>query len=368
MSLVVTNTATVPGAVLSNRLRGLAESGWDARLLVRGARWTRNAALRDGALAERIEITARGDRRRPPRSLLRDPARLARYLRAPGRTGPFDQRLLELRPDLIHYHSGWAAWKGIRLKELLGCRVVVGWREDGEDLGVPDLDLLWQAAEVLVFPNQVVHDRAADLGCPPHKAEVLHAPPSAIDDAPAPQARGDGPLRVLSAGWVTWEQGLEHAVHAVSLLRDRGVECEYRILGAGTHVPAVGFARHQLALHDRVHLLGADGGDRLVDEMRRADVFLCPAVADLPTTTALRTAQALGVPCVLTERPDVPEDAAVAVPRRDPRAIAAALARLAAEPALGERIARAARERFDSPSAIAEDVDRLERIYRRALA
>lgn len=366
MSLVATNTAMVPAEVLRDRILGLVDAGWDARLLAKGGRWEEHPAVRDPGLAGRVAVSAAGDRRRPPRALLRHPRRLTGYLRAPGATGPHDQRLLALRPDLVHFHSGWAAWKGLRLKPILGCRVVVGFREDAEDLRLPDLDRVWDGADLLLFPSEAVRERAAARGCPPGKAEVLETPPPAFAGAEPAREPRNGSLRVLSVGWVTWEQGLEHAVHAVGLLRDQGVECEYRILGDGDHLPAVAFARHQLGLAERVKLLGADDG-RLVTEVRDADVLVCPAVTGTTSSTALRTAQALGVPCVATPRPDLPEDVTIGVPRRDPHAIAAALRRLAGEPALGERTAHAARVWAGAHPA-ADDVAALDALYRRALA
>ena len=44
-----------------------------------------------------------------------------------------------------------------------------------------------------------------------------------------PRTGGPGavppPLRLISSGPLTWEQGFEHSVHAVRLLLDMGVEC-----------------------------------------------------------------------------------------------------------------------------------------------
>jgi glycosyltransferase involved in cell wall biosynthesis len=136
------------------------------------------------------------------------------------------------------------------------------------------------------------------------------------------------PLRVLSAGPVTWQQGFEHSVHAVRLALDLGVECEYRIAGEGDHLVAVAFARHQLRLSDHVELLPSDGSAGLLEELRMADVFVDPAVTDDVPTEPVVAARKLGVPVVATPRPGLPPDIAVTVPRRDPRAIAEALATL----------------------------------------
>jgi len=90
-----------------------------------------------------------------------------------------------------------------------------------------------------------------------------------------------------------------------------------------------------------VHLIPDDGPDQLPDQLRSADVFVDPAVADTVSSTPLGTAQAHGLPFVATER-EAPllDEAGIAVPRRDPGAIATALARLAADAELREHMGR----------------------------
>ncbi|MGH2991963.1 MAG: glycosyltransferase family 4 protein [Solirubrobacterales bacterium] len=365
VALVVTTTTAERGDVLAKRLRGLLDTGWDARLFCKGESWASDPALRDPALGPRVEFSPARDRYPPP-LLHRRPAELLRYLRARGEAGPFDRRLLELRPDLIHFHSGSAAWKGMRLKNILDCRVVVSFREDGADLDVPDPALLWEA-DLLLFPDEDGVERAAARGCPRERAEVL-PPPLTLDprlDGPRPQA---GPLRVLSAGPLTWAHGFEHSVHAVRLVLDMGIACEYRIVGRGDHLLAVAFARHQLDLAQHVELVSPDGGNPLMEELRTADVLVDPAVTDTISPTPLIAAQALGIPFVATRRDGLPEDAGIAVPRRNPRAIADGLAILAGDPAVRERMARAGRAGIGRYPTLEEHLLRLEDLYGSVLA
>lgn len=344
VALVVSTTADDSGVVVAARLRHLLTAGWDARLFCKGAVWARDPSVRDPALAERVELAPN----------------------ASGKSSPFDGRLEDLRPDLVHFHSAWAASKGRRVMRRLECRVVISLREDGQDLAVPDPEPLWEAADLLVFASAAALDRAVARGWPRERAEVLQAPVA----GPGPLERDPEPnfLRVLSAGPMVWEQGFEHSVHAMRLLLDIGVRCEYRIVGQGDHLPAVAFARHQLGLADHVQLLAPDGSERLAEEMRSADVFVEPSVTDTTSPTALMTAQTHGLPFVATGRRDgLDEDAGIAVPRRHPRAIAEALAVLAGDPALRARMGLAAR-RVDGSPTLEEHVEHLERLYRRVLA
>jgi glycosyltransferase involved in cell wall biosynthesis len=342
VALVASTTAEEGGALLAARLRHLREAGWDARLFCKGESLARSRALHDSALQAHIEL-APGAR---------------------GRSSPFDRRLRRLRPELVHFHSGWAAWKARRTASRLDCAVVVGFREDGQDLAVPDPPQLWGMADLLLFPSVAALERAAAAGWPEDRAAVLHAavaPEGGAGPPPRP-----GALNVLSAGPLGWEQGFEHSIHGVRLALERGVPCRYRILGDGDHLTAVAFARHQLGLDGHVELVPPDGTARLAAELESADVFVDPAVTDTTSPTALRAALARGVPFVATVRATgPPADAGITVPRRDPQAIAEALERLAADPELRVRLGAAGRSSSDRD--LQRHLEELEALYQRVL-
>jgi glycosyltransferase involved in cell wall biosynthesis len=364
--MVVDSHSADPAELLVARLRHLHSAGWDARVFCRGEDLIEDPALRDPALRPSVQLARTRKRHRAPLSLLRRPSELARYLAADGKAGPFDGRLLRWRPDVVHFYSGRAGWKGIRLKRVVGCRAVISFLEDVRDLDVPDPQILWKEGDLLLFSSAATLERAVGLGGPRERAQVLTQPLEARD-SPAPERRSrSGPLRILSVGPLTWEHGFEHSVHAVRLLIDMGIPCDYRIVGGGI-LYAVAFARHQLDLADHVHLIEPDGWDSAVRETRAADVVLDPAVADTVSPAPLLRAQALGVPFVATHRDGLPEDAGITVPRRDPRAIASALATLARDPGLRERMGEAGRRGPDAYPTLEEHLDRLEELYRNAL-
>ena len=342
VALVASTTADDGAEMLARRLRYLLERGWDAWLFCKGERWRDEPALRDPDLRDRIELAPT----------------------AKAAASPFDGRLRSLRPDLVHFHSGHAAWKGLRKKQLSGSKIAVSFRTDGDDVVSKDLevDLVWQRADAMFFSNRAALEHALEHGCPEERAAILE-PPVQLPHGDHRRERGDGTLRVVSAGPLVWEQGFEHSIHAIRLLLDQGVPCEYRIIGDGTHAAAVAFARHQLGLHDHVHLLPQDGAGQLPQELLSADVFVDPAVADTTPSAPVVTAQAHGVPYVATpRRPPLPDGAGVTVPRRDPRALAVALAQLAADPGMRERMGRQA-TRLSGAWLLEDHLAELERLY-----
>jgi glycosyltransferase involved in cell wall biosynthesis len=101
-------------------------------------------------------------------------------------------------------------------------------------------------------------------------------------------------------------------------------------VGEGHLLPALAFARHQLAA-DQFDLAGAAGPAGLHDHLAWAEVFLHASVVDGVPNELVR-AHAAGLPVVMTDPGDGVEHPRWAdiVPRRDPGAIADALGALAA--------------------------------------
>ncbi len=342
VALVASTTSEDDAQMFALRLRYLLERGWDAWLFLKGERWRDEPALRDPDLRARIELA----------------------LNAKGDSSPFDGRLRSLRPDLVHFDSGHGAWKALRKRQLPDSKIAISFRTDGDDImTLKDLDLLWARGDTLFFRSRAALERALDHGCPEERAAILK-PPLRLADPEHRRERGNGSLRVLSAGPLVWEQGFEHSIHAIRLLLDQGVQCEYRIIGNGDHVQAVAFARHQLGLYDHVHLLpDEEKAAQLPDQLRSADVFVDPAVAGTTSSAPLVTALANGVPFVATARePSLADGAGIEVPRRDPRAIATALARLAADRELRERMGRRG-EQLSGIWRMEDHLAELERLY-----
>jgi glycosyltransferase involved in cell wall biosynthesis len=143
-------------------------------------------------------------------------------------------------------------------------------------------------------------------------------------------------------------------------------------VGDGAHQAALMFARHQFDLGDSVSFEGDVPAELLKEHMLWADVFLAPTVIDgLPEHVIEASAMAL---CVVMADPgplgelEPEESVAITVARRDPDALADALAALALDPARRARMGTAARDWALDRFALDDHLDRLDDLYRRVLA
>lgn len=188
----------------------------------------------------------------------------------------------------------------------------------------------------------------------------------------APRSSGDGQVRLLFAGRCYPEQkGLAVLMKALASLRDvPGLSL--RVVGEdwGGHSVVRSFAR-TLGLEDRVVLVGRVDRASLLEEFRRADVFVLPSLFD-SFPIAILEAMAAALPVVATRVggvPDVVEDgqSGLLVPPGEPAALAEGLRLLAREPGTRRAMGRRGQERARSFSW--DDIlTRIEGVYHEAIA
>jgi glycosyltransferase involved in cell wall biosynthesis len=172
----------------------------------------------------------------------------------------------------------------------------------------------------------------------------------------------DGPLRLVSIGTAVEKKGFDVLIEALALVRAAGVDA--RLVLAGEPGPADATIAAAIGRHDVGHVVERHGPlsqPALVELLAASDAFVlaCRIAGDgdrdgIPNV--LVEAMAAGVAVVSTRVSGIPElvtdgcDGLLVEPD-DATALAAAITRLAADPALRTRLAAAGRrtvaERFD---------------------
>ena len=401
--LVVSCFPKLSESFLVSKFLGLLELGWDVLVICgesKAAEWKQFPELdRHPQARARVQVSWR---QRPrwlagllaPLAILssatRNPRGAWRYVFAgwrrfglPGMVWRFylDASLVALAPDLVHFEFGTLAVGRMHLKALLGCRVTASFR--GYDLNAsgwaePDYFAeVWEKIDALHFLGQALWRQAQRRGCSRLKKHALISP--AIDaDCFAPnfskhsETASDCPLRILTVGRLAWEKGDEYAIEAVQLLIEQGICAELRILGAGSALESLAFARHQLGVESAVHFLGAATPAQVRQVLLEADVFLHASVSE-GFGNAVLEAQAMALPVVCSDAGGLPEnvidgETGWVVPRRDARALAEKLARLARDPASRQRLGAAGRQRVVEHFQLNKQLEAFDEFYREALA
>jgi polysaccharide biosynthesis protein PslF len=219
------------------------------------------------------------------------------------------------------------------------------------------LDNVIDVASAVVTMTHTARSRLLDIyGASPAKAFVI--PHGSADNRVTvkPSVRRDRRPTALTWGLLGPGKGIEHAIDAVGLLRDRGLRVTYTVAGQ-THprVHARAGEAYRGSLEARARARGV--GDLVRFDARylpaaalsqliaAADVVLLPYDSlEQVTSGVLIEAVTAGKPVVSTRFPHAVEllsrGAGLVVQRRDPAAIAGALSRVFTEPGLAARMSR----------------------------
>lgn len=208
-----------------------------------------------------------------------------------------------------------------------------------------------------------------------HGLDLTRFPP--FPDARPPRDGGDAsdPVRFLTVGRAVPKKGFDLLLDALAQ-----VPGHWRLdhIGGGGELPALKAQAARLGIADRIRWRGALPQKEVLEALRAADAFVLASrqTADgdrdgLPNVIVEAASQ--GLPCLGTALSGIPEfitdgETGLLVPPEDPAALAAALTRLAADPALRVRIGAQAAARVRAEFDMAPGIERLLRLFRGAWA
>jgi colanic acid/amylovoran biosynthesis glycosyltransferase len=287
-------------------------------------------------------------------------------------------RFLPVRPyDVCYCAFGMDAPHALRLRRLgvLGGELVVAFR--GADTtkyvarrGPRVYARTFRQARLLLPVCEFLGRRLVELGAPPERIVVhrtgidLRRWPYRERQPPVP-----GTLRLVSVGRLVEKKGIAPVLRSLRLLVDRGVEPEYRVFGDGPLRQRLEALAGELGLAGRVTFEGRRDQEQIRDGLDRADALVAASVTaadgdEEGIPNVLKEAMASGMPVVSTRHAGIPEliEDGVSgwlVPERDEAALAAAFARLAAEPERWTAMGRAGREKIEREYDIQRLNDRL---------
>lgn len=218
----------------------------------------------------------------------------------------------------------------------------------------------------VIAVSQESYNRAHDLGVPPERLRLI---PNGVDCdrwAAPPKGRQtprSERVRLLFAGRLEHVKGPDVLLRAISLVSaDRAMHLE--IAGAGNLMDSL---REQASVcPHQVTFLGRLSEAELIRTLHRCDIVVIPSRSEgLPLF--LLEAMAAGKPVVATRVgaiPDVLDSDAILTPPGDAEALASAVERLVADPALRDKLSKAnlaLSARFDWRRIAAETAEALRK-------
>lgn len=235
-------------------------------------------------------------------------------------------------------------------------------------------------ADFVITTEHTKRDRLAENGLSTEKSDVvLNLPDPAIFPCPdieklTPKSRSET-FRLVYHGTLARRLGVDVAIRAVGILKDRIPEIRFDVIGDGEQRPELVRLVRELGLEGRVRL--SDGFvpvERLPSLLEGADLAVIPSRQSIATKLMLPTKlleyARLGIPCAAVPTPTIRRYFSEGMARffnpDDPAALASTIFDLHGNPADLAAIARKAREFYSIYSFEAER-DRYLAIVRRLI-
>ncbi len=289
---------------------------------------------------------------------------------------PLYQLLRRERIDVVHAHKFGANVWGVVMGRLARVPVVVthehGWAFEGERLKVfLDRELIARGGTVHVAVSRADEERMTSIERIKPKDTIFI--PNGISPLPSPSGKDvraelgiapEVPL-VGTMGFLRYPKAIDNLVRAADPLRRMVPGVKVLIAGDGPDRPMVEGLIEELDLHDTVVLLGLRSD--VPDLLATLDVAVCPSDSEGSPLSIMEYMDA-GLPVVSTNVGGVPDliDPGVhglLVERRDPHALAQAMAELLNDRERAAEMGRRGRERRAQEFDIDVMVRNVEKLY-----
>ena len=283
------------------------------------------------------------------------------------------------RPDVVHFEWNGGAIDFLERHELWELPTIVSCR--GTQIRVrPHVSAgyadqvreTFRRATLVHCVCETVRDEACALGLDREKSVVILPAVDVEEFRPAPTRAHAPPLRLLAVGALIWIKGYETMLQMVRQLLDGGLECRLEIIGAGHERARVLYTIDDLGLAHAVTLRGTVPAEGVREAMARSDVFLHASLSE-GISNAVLEAMASGLPVVTTDSGGMSEAVTdghdgLVVAVRDPHGAAAAVARVARDPALAATLGANARRTVESRFRFEAQIARWQELYARTAA
>lgn len=240
--------------------------------------------------------------------------------------------ILDKKMDWLHFGFGTMAIGRENVAKVIGARMAVSFR--GFDhyiypLKNPDCyTLLYRLADRVHVLSQGMKNKLVALSMEESKIIVITP---AIDHEKFVNRKQDEfkynqPIQLMTVARLHWIKGLEYTLEALALLKSKGVNFHYTIIGEGEERERLIFAAHQLDLKGRVTFAGKLPQDEIIPHLAQADVYLQYSIQE-GFCNAVLEAQAMGLLCIVSDAEGLRENVlheqtGWVVPKRKPEWLA----------------------------------------------
>jgi colanic acid/amylovoran biosynthesis glycosyltransferase len=226
------------------------------------------------------------------------------------------------------------------------------------------------AAIVVVGSHQ--RNWLLEQGVPSHRIHLIPCGVPTNDFLPDERKGSSGPLKTVAVSRLVPWKGLEENIRALRLLRAKGVDVEFHIIGDGFQRIYLESLAVELGIQKYVMFHGVKNGKEVKDFLQECHVFVQHSMTDRTGWSegfgvSIAEASSMELPVVTTANGGIPDqvlegETGFMVQEGDIEGIAEALERLAKDTQLRVEMGRAARRRMQENFEVVDQASKLERV------
>ena len=107
-------------------------------------------------------------------------------------------------------------------------------------------------------------------------------------------------IQFLTIARLHWVKGLEYAMQALSVLKQKNLNFSYTIIGGGQEYERLIYAAHQMDLDENISFIGPQTHNVIKDYLQETDIYLQYSIQE-GFCNAVLEAQAMGLLCIVSD-------------------------------------------------------------------
>ena len=283
------------------------------------------------------------------------------------------------RVHVVNTHSGKDSWVASIAAKAAGVPLLIRTRHISVPIRRHAFNLIYRWPDGYITTGEMIRDHLVGNGIPGDR--VVSIPTGVDPERFSPSVDGSGirnefgvardAFLVSMVGVLRSWKRHDVFLEALRLLRERGLRVRALVAGEGPQRERTAAAIRELGLSDAVTMTGYR--QDVPEILAASDALVLSSDRFEGVPQAILQALVMGKPVVASPVggiPEVvhPEETGLLCPTGDAAAYADALARIAGDPALGDRLGKAGRELVLARYTIAAMCEKTEILYRRLAA
>ncbi|MEO8210110.1 MAG: glycosyltransferase family 4 protein [bacterium] len=240
--------------------------------------------------------------------------------------------MLTQKLDWLHFGFATMSLNRENVAKAIGARMGVSFR--GFDINIYPLknpgcyEILWKNVDKIHTISDYLREKAIKLGLQADTPfqKITPSIDTLLFKPKSEPGKIKTPVNIITIGRLNWIKDFETAIWSMKILKDRGIDFVYNIIGTGNELERLKFAVNQSGLNDKIFFLGKLEHSKITEKMGESDIYLQTSFEEGFCVSVLE-AQATGLLCIVSDANGLKENVidevtGWIVPRRNPEAIA----------------------------------------------